>query len=235
MVAGCGRGELTTGADGHTKWKARYLSRADAGGCARTEAEQSMALRVSGKNLDIGEALRTHVHGRVEDVLSKYFDGSFTGHVTVEREGTGFRTDCLIHLPTGLTLQTESMAHDPHASVDMAAERLSRRLRRYKQRIRDYHNGTDLLSALSATDYVIAAPGAEDEEEAADFTPVIIAESTKRMKRLSVSEAVVDLDLTGVPVLVFRHAGHGRVNVVYRRPDGHIGWIDLPDVAADGA
>jgi ribosomal subunit interface protein len=195
-----------------------------------------MALRVSGKNLDIGEALRTHVHGRVEDVLSKYVDGAFTGHVTVCREGTAFRTDCLIHLKTGLTLQSESVAHDPHASVDLAAERLSRRLRRYKHRIRDYHGGVDLTPAGEATDYVIEAPGqAEEAEEADGFTPVIIAESTQRMRQLSVSEAVIDLDLTGAPVLVFRHAGHGRVNVVYRRPDGHIGWIDLRAVAADAA
>jgi ribosomal subunit interface protein len=192
-----------------------------------------MTLRVSGKNLDIGEALRTHVHSRVSDTLSKYFDGSYVGHVTVEREGTGFRTDCLIHLPTGLTLQSESMAHDPHASVDMAAERLGRRLRRYKHRIKDYHAGAG--PGADAVDYVIMAPDLEGEAaDGADFAPVIIAESTKRMREYSVSEAVTHLDMTGEPVLVFRHAGHGRVNVVYRRPDGHIGWIDVP-IAAAGA
>src|SRR5262245_9019470 len=194
-----------------------------------------MALRVSGKNLDSGEALRTHVHGRVEDVLSKYVDGTYSGHVTVGREGTAFRTDCLIHLKAGLTLQAESVAHDPHASVDLAAERLSRRLRRYKHRIKDYHGVVDAMPGEEATDYVIEAPTAGDEEAPEGFVPVIIAESTTRMRRLSVSEAVMDLDLTGSPVLVFRHAGHGRVNVVYRRPDGHIGWIDLNAVAADAA
>ena len=193
-----------------------------------------MALRVSGKNLDIGESLRTHVHGRVADALSKYFDGGYSGHVTVEKEGTGFRTDCLIHLATGLTLQSESMAHDPHASVDMAADRLSRRLRRYKHRLKDYHSSAGPALDL-ATDYVIAAPDVEEETHEEAFAPVIIAERTAQMRLLSVSEAVIDLDLTGAPVLVFRHAGHGRVNVVYRRPDGHIGWIDLPAVAADAA
>ena len=82
---------------------------------------------------------------------------------------------------------------------------------------------------------MIEAPAADEDDAGEGFTPVIIAESTTRLKRLSVSEAVVDLDLTGAPVLVFRHAGHGRVNVVYRRPDGHIGWIDLNAVAADAA
>ncbi|MDQ0467455.1 ribosome hibernation-promoting factor, HPF/YfiA family [Labrys wisconsinensis] len=193
-----------------------------------------MTLRVSGKNLDIGEALRTHVHARVGDAMARFFEGGFAGHVTVQKEGGAFRTDCLIHLPTGLTLQTESMAHDPHASVDLAAERLAKRLKRHKQRIRDHHQGAGDLDApggLDAVEHVIEMPG--DEAEADGFAPVVIAESTKRMKSLSVSEAVGDLDLSGAGVLVFRHAGHGRVNVVYRRPDGHIGWIDLPTASAD--
>lgn len=195
-----------------------------------------MTLRVSGKNIDIGEALRAHVHMRVSDALSKYFDGNYLGHVTVEKEGSGFRTDCLIHLPTGLTLQAESMAHDPHASVDQAAERLGRRLRRYKHKIKDYHAKTGPAEGADAVDYVIAAPDHdEDIPEETDFAPVIIAETTKRMQEYSVSEAVVHLDMTGEAVLVFRHAGHGRVNVVYRRPDGHIGWIDVPDAAASAA
>jgi ribosomal subunit interface protein len=189
-----------------------------------------MTLRVSGQNLDIGDALRTHVQARVADSLSKYFDQSYTGQVTVKKEGTGFRTDCRIHLPTGLVLQTESLAHDPHASVDMATERLTKRLKRYKHRIKDYHAGPDTVTAAESTDYIIAAPN-EEEAAAEEFTPVIVAENTTRMKRLSVSEAVVDLDLTGAAALVFRHAGHGRVNVVYRRSDGHIGWIDLPHAA----
>jgi len=193
-----------------------------------------MTLRVSGQNLDIGEALRTHVQARVADSLSKYFDHDYTGHVTVKKEGTGFRTDCLIHLPTGLTLQTDSMAHDPHASVDMATERLTRRLKRYKHRIKDYHTGPDSGADGESTDYVITAPDEEDTGPA-EFTPVIVAENSTRMRRLSVSQAVVDLDLTGAAALVFRHAGHGRVNVVYRRSDGHIGWIDLPRDAAEAS
>lgn len=191
-----------------------------------------MTLRVSGQNLDIGEALRTHVQARVADSLSKYFDHDYTGQVTVRKEGTGFRTDCRIHLPTGLTLQTESMAHDPHASVDLATERLTKRLKRYKHRIKSYHSGPDTGANGESTDYVITALS-EEEAVPAEFTPVIVAENTTRMKRLSVSEAVVDLDLTGAAALVFRHAGHGRVNVVYRRSDGHIGWIDLPPATAD--
>lgn len=196
-----------------------------------------MALRVSGKSLDIGEALKAHIHTKVGDALSRYVEGGYSGHVTVGKEGAAFRTDCLIHLKTGLTLQTESVAHDPHASVDLAAERLSRRLKRYKQRIRDFHghDPADAPQGEEATAYVIEAPDEDEAAAAGAFAPVIIAESTTLMRQLSVSEAVIDLDMTGAPVLVFRHAGHGRVNVVYRRPDGHIGWIDLNAGAAGAA
>jgi ribosomal subunit interface protein len=194
-----------------------------------------MTLRVSGKNLDIGEALRGHVQDRVDDIVPRYVDGGFTGHVTIRRDGTAFRTDCLIHLATGLTLQSESVAHDAHASVDLAVERLARRLKRHKQRIKDYHGPSDEPAGTAATAYVIEAPDPDEEALPDGFTPVIIAESSARMKPLSVSQAVIELDLTGAPVVVFRHAGHGRVNVVYRRPDGHIGWIDLNAVAADAA
>ncbi len=133
-----------------------------------------MTLRVSGQNLDIGDALRTHVQARVADSLSKYFDQAYTGQVTVKKEGTGFRTDCRIHLPTGLTLQTESMAHDPHASVDLATERLTKRLKRYKHRIKDYHAGPDTGTTAESTDYIITALS-EEEAVPDEFTPVIVA------------------------------------------------------------
>ena len=107
---------------------------------------------------------------------------------------------------------------------------LFRSLKRYKHRIKDYHAGPDNVTSAESTDYVITALS-EEEAVPSEFTPVIVAENTTKMKRLSVSEAVVDLDLTGAAALVFRHAGHGRVNVVYRRSDGHIGWIDLPQEA----
>ncbi len=98
-----------------------------------------MALRISGKNIDIGDALRAHVETRVEVAVEKYFDGGFTGHVTLVREGSSFRTDCAIHLDTGIVLQTEGLAQDPHQSFDLAAERVEKRLRRYKRRRNQRH------------------------------------------------------------------------------------------------
>lgn len=187
-----------------------------------------MPLRVSGKNLDIGEALRGQVVTRIQTAVTKFFDGSVQGHVTVEREGTGFRTDCALHLSSGVTLQADGMAHDAYLSADKAAERIEKRLRRYKQRLKDRHNGHHPANdAVEVPAYVIAAPD-EDEEAPAEFHPVVIAETKKSMATLSVSQAVEELDLSGVPVLLFKHAGTGRTNIVYRRADGNIGWIDPP-------
>ena len=194
-----------------------------------------MPFRVSGKNIDIGEALRTRINQRIADATAKYFDGGFSGHVTVGKEGFGFRTECVIHLDSGIVLEADALAADAYASAEQAAERLEKRLRRYKGRLRQHQARAAQRDggAADAASYVIAAPEHEDDEEIAEWNPVIIAESTTALKSLSVSDAVMELDLTGVPVLVFRHAGHGRVNLVYRRADGHIGWIDPPTVDTD--
>ena len=200
-----------------------------------------MPLRISGKNLDIGEVLRGRVGERVGEALGQYFAGGYSGHVTIGKDGFGFRTECVIHLDSGIVLQAEALAADAYASADQAATRIEKRLRRYKRRLKDHAGKARAealapdLTAIEAASYVIASPDHDDDDgEAQGFAPVIIAESTTALRSLSVSEAVQDLDMTGAPVLVFRHAGHGRVNIVYRRADGHIGWIDPPAIGQDG-
>jgi ribosomal subunit interface protein len=199
-----------------------------------------MPIRISGRNLDIGEALRSRVGERIGEALDKYFDGGYSGHLTIGKDGFGFRSECAIHLDSGTVLQAEAMAADAYASADQAALRIEKRLRRYKRRIKDHaarprDEAAELDGkALEAQSYVIATPDNEDDAELAGFAPVIIAESTTALRRLSVSEAVQELDFTGAPVMVFRHAGHGRVNLVYRRADGHIGWIDPPETGHNG-
>jgi len=186
-----------------------------------------MPFRVSGKNLDVGDVLRGRVNARIAQAVDKYFDGGYSGHVTVAREGFGFRTECAIHLDSKVTLHAEGHAADAYASADQAALRVEKRLRRYHRRLKDHHpERLDGRGAVDAASYVIAAPEHESEAELDGFTPVIIAESTTRLKQMSVSDAVIELDMTGAPVLVFRHAAHGGINVVYRRADGHFGWID---------
>jgi ribosomal subunit interface protein len=188
-----------------------------------------MTLRVSGKNLAIGESLRQHVQAKVEAVVGRYFDGQIGGHVVISTEGSWYRCDCALHLSSGTDLQAEGKAQDPYASFDHAADRIERRLRRYNKRLKERHSsanaeaGDETRSTVAR--YVIEAPD-QEAEEVQDFSPVIVAESSTLLKKLSVASAVAELDLTGAPVVVFEHAGSARVNVVYRRADGAIGWID---------
>jgi ribosomal subunit interface protein len=191
-----------------------------------------MTLRISGKSISVGEALRSRVSERTDEVLRKYFDGNYSGHITLSKDGFGFRTDCSLHLDSGITLEADSNATDAYASADQALVMIEKRLRRYKSRLKDRsarktYAANAALADIDAPSYVIESP-THDDEEVTEFNPVIIAESTTSLKQFSVSEAVMELDMTGAPVVVFRHASHGRINLVYRRPDGHVGWIDPP-------
>ncbi|HEX3503536.1 MAG TPA: ribosome-associated translation inhibitor RaiA [Xanthobacteraceae bacterium] len=199
-----------------------------------------MTFRVSGKNLDIGDALRDRISDRIAETVNKYFDGGYSGHLTLARDGFGFRSECAIHLDSKITLHADGMAPDAYASADQAALRIEKRLRRYHRRLKEHRSERNETraanwAAIDAASYIIAAPDELDETDAESFTPVIIAESTTTLKQLSVSDAVAELDLTGAPVLVFRHAAHGGVNIVYRRADGHFGWIDPPVLNASDA
>jgi ribosomal subunit interface protein len=199
-----------------------------------------MTFRVSGKNLDIGEALRNRISDRIGETVRKYFDGGYSGHLTLTRDGFGFRTECAIHLDSKITLHADGMAPEAYASADQAAAQIEKRLRRYHRRLKDHRAERNEAratgwAAIDAASYIIAAPEQEEEPAGGAFTPVIIAESTTTLKQLSVSDAVTELDLTGAPVLVFRHAAHGGVNIVYRRADGHFGWIDPPALSSTDA
>lgn len=188
-----------------------------------------MQLRVSGKNMDIGDALKGRVEDRLDAALGKYFDGRYSGHVTICREGVGFMAECVIHLPTGIVLEASASNGDATASFEMAAEKLEKRLRRYKRRLRDHH-GKAIKSPAPAMAYIISPPDDETEEaDTAGEAPAVIAETQTRIPWLSVAEAAMALDLSDAPALVFRHAASQRLNVVYRRADGNIGWIDPAD------
>jgi ribosomal subunit interface protein len=199
-----------------------------------------MTFRVSGKNLDVGDALRDRINARIAEAVNKYFDGGYSGHLTLMRDGFGFRSECAIHLDSKITLHAEGMAPDAYVSADQTALRIEKRLRRYHRRLKDHRTERNETRAanwatVDAASYIIAAPEDQDEADAEAFAPVIIAESTTTLKQLSVSDAVTELDLTGAPVVVFRHAAHGGVNIVYRRADGHFGWIDPPLLTAADA
>lgn len=189
-----------------------------------------MTLRVSGKNLDIGDALRTRIEARIAEAIEKFFDRGWSGRAIVEREGTFFRTDCILHLSSGVELQSHATAADAYQSCDIACERIEKRLRRYKRKLREEHGGERTVPMAPL--YVLQAPPENEDVEAETGPdgdhPVVVAETKTAVGRLSVAEAVAELDITGTPVVIFRHATSGRINVVYRRPDGNIGWVDPP-------
>jgi ribosomal subunit interface protein len=185
-----------------------------------------MTLRVSGKNLDIGEALRQHVLEKVEATVARYFSGGIGGHVVMTRDGSGYRSDCTLRLSSGLSLHAEGRAHEPYLCFEQAADKIENRLRRYKTRLKGHASATATHARGKVANYLIKSPRDEDEEPAEGFNPVVVAEGTDELKSLSVASAVAELDLTGASLIVFQHAGSGRVNVVYRRRDGAIGWLD---------
>lgn len=182
-----------------------------------------MSLRVSGKNMDVGETLRTTAEDHIDAVVGKYFDGGYDGQLTLEPEGNGFRADCMVHLDTGVVLSASASANDATSAYESMAAHIEKRLRRYKRKLKNHrrHNNGNGDYA----DYVIAL--SEDGFELDDNdAPPVIAETTQSLRTMSVGEAVMELDLSQSDVIVFRHAGHGGMNVVYRRADGNIGWID---------
>lgn len=189
-----------------------------------------MPLRVSGKNLDIGESLRTHMTEKVQSLIARYFDGKITGHVVITPEGSAYRTDCSLHLSSGMNLQSEGRAHEPYASFEQAADKIERRLRKYKKRLKEHASGHDVDAGSpeprEVANFVIEAPADDEEEGQTDFAPVVVAEDAQPLKTLSVASAVFELDLSGAPVVIFQHATSLRVNIVYRRRDGAIGWLD---------
>jgi ribosomal subunit interface protein len=193
-----------------------------------------MQLSIKGKQIDVGDALRTHVETQLKEITGKYFNGTLDAHVTFSREAHLFRADITVHAGRGIVLQANAAANEPYPAFDLAAERIARRLRRYKKKIVDLHHENSRNShedATVASAFVLHGEEHDREEEAND-NPVVVAEMTTPIELLTVSEAVMRLDLGDLPALMFRNRGHGGLNMIYRRPDGHIGWIDPAETAA---
>lgn len=192
-----------------------------------------MRIQIAGRQMDVGDALRTRIEGELASGVSKYFDRATDAVVTVAKNGGGsqFEVDCLVHLPSGISLQSQGHAGDAHGAFSEALEKLEKRVRRYKRRLRNHHaDNKSPLPAEDAPAYVLA-PLQEDNDSGEDApvedaAPLVIAENKVSVRTMTVSTAVLQLDLTDQPALMFRNAAHGGLNVVYRRPDGNIGWID---------
>lgn len=192
-----------------------------------------MQVQVTGKHVDVGDALRSRVSDEITNSIAKYFDrGGGGADVVVSREGSAFKVDCAVTLASGQQLTTQGIGGDAHLAFDAAMAKMSKRIRRYKNRLKDHHpQAVAAKQAENAAYFVIASSDTDDDlEEDADAPafgePIIIAETERPIRSMTVSMAVLDLDLTEAQTIVFRNAAHGGLSVVYRRPDGNIGWID---------
>ncbi len=192
-----------------------------------------MQVQVTGKHVDVGDALRSRVSDEITNSIAKYFDrGGGGADVVVSREGSAFKVDCAVTLASGQQLTTQGVGGDAHLAFDAAMAKMSKRIRRYKNRLKDHHpQAVAAKQAENAAYFVIASSDTdddleEDEDAPAFGEPIIIAETERPIRSMTVSMAVMDLDLTEAQTIVFRNAAHGGLSVVYRRPDGNIGWID---------
>lgn len=190
-----------------------------------------MQLSVKGKQLDIGEALRSHIEGSLDRVLSKYFGNVIEAQVTLSRNAHLFHAVLSAHVGRNIHLSAQDEADEPYRAFDGALDRLSKRLRRHKRRLRDHHKEQQEAESLSAQQYVLATEDElSDEAEDADVgpgaQPTVVAEMVTEIPSLTVSQAVMRMDLAELSAMMFRNSAHGGLNMVYRRPDGNIGWID---------
>ncbi|UEM22146.1 ribosome-associated translation inhibitor RaiA [Skermanella mucosa] len=221
-----------------------------------------MHLSVKGKQLDVGDALRTHVDESLTAIVGKYFGRPIEANVVFSREAHLFKADISVHVGRNILLQSNAEASEPYPAFDTAADKIAKRLRRYKRRLKDHHKHGDsgeavdggiALAPLPASQYILEAEPDEahidgydeDTHDAALSSPqdgqdghpqpVVIAEMTTAIDTLTVSEAVMRMDLAELPALMFRNRAHGGLNMIYRRHDGNVGWIDPKGTEGAGA
>lgn len=186
-----------------------------------------MRYQISGKHIDIGEALQTHVKDSLGSVADKYAERPTDATVVFSKDAHEFVCEATIHLSTGLTATAKAHATEIYAAFDDCAEKMEKQLRRYKRRLKNHHKDrVKPVELLSASSYILAASGDSPESEPEDLQPMIIAEMESHIPTVSVGEAVMQMELAGSQFLVFRNESKKEVNVVYRRDDGNIGWIE---------
>ncbi len=186
-----------------------------------------MKIQVHGKQMETGDALRSHVGSQLSEMVNKYSARPVEAVVTFSRDRHEFLCDATVHLSTGLTTQAKARANDIYESFDGTLDRMETQLRRYKRRLKNHHSSRHTpIESGSASSYVITAGPTGQQDEPDTLQPVIIAETETKVSFLSVGEAVMQMELSHANMLVFRNVAHGRVNVVYRRDDGNIGWLD---------
>ncbi|MFT6558171.1 MULTISPECIES: ribosome hibernation-promoting factor, HPF/YfiA family [Sneathiella] len=190
-----------------------------------------MHVIVKGKQVDVGDSLREYIDSTLNERVSKYFNNAIDAQVTLSRKNHNFHIECSVHIGSGIDITASSDHTDAHSCFDLAAERIDKQLRRYKRRLKDHHGKERAKAkrAMAAQSYVIAPETEEPEVEVEvsdEWQPIIIAEQSEDIPDCSVGEAVMRMDLANLPAMMFQNSGTKGLNVVYRRPDGNIGWID---------
>jgi ribosomal subunit interface protein len=194
-----------------------------------------LQVHVSGKHVDVGQALRSRVTDEISTSISKYFERGGDADVVVQKDGHGFRVDCSVKLASGQQLNSHGLGGDAYAAFNDALEKIDKRIRRYKRRLKDRSGAANAKERETASLYVLRTPGDEEDVEAWDESSdhpagapsaLVIAETATDVRTMTVAMAVMELDLTETQAIVFRNAAHGGLSVVYRRPDGNIGWVD---------
>lgn len=186
-----------------------------------------MRYQISGKQIDIGEALQTHVKSELNEMVEKYAGRPTDAVVTFSKSGHEFVCETVVHLSTGLTAQAKGHTPEIYTAFDASLEKMDKQLRRYKRRLKDHHKErSQPVEVLGAGSYILAATDDSVEAEAESDAPVIVAETETKIPSISVGEAVMQMELSNAPVVVFRNEKTKGINVVYRREDGNFGWID---------
>lgn len=185
-----------------------------------------MEIRVSGHQVETGSALQERAAERLNGIIEKYFSRAMSSQVTFGKAPTAaFACDIVMHVNNGLVLKSHAQAHDAHQSLDQAADKIEKQLRRYKRRLKDHHEQATFVNRQEDAAYTVFAAAEPEAEDAPDALPVI-AETRTDIPEVSVSDAVMMLDLRNTNALFFKNAGTGRHNMVYRRGDGSIGWVE---------
>ena len=186
-----------------------------------------MRYQITGKQIDVGQALQTHVETELGAVIDKYAERPTDANIIFSKSANEFVCEAIVHLSTGLTTQAKAHAHEIYTAFDQCSEKMEKQLRRYKRRLKDHHKDRSIpVEIEQASAYILASEAATDDSEPDSLQPIIVAEMETKFPSLSVGEAVMQMELAGAPVLVFRNDGKKGINVVYRRDDGNIGWID---------
>jgi len=186
-----------------------------------------MRYQISGKQIDIGTALQTHVQTELGEVVAKYAQRPTDANVVFSRSAHEYVCEATVHLSTGLTAQAKAHETEIYAAFDSCREKMETQLRRYKRRLKDHHRDrSEPVELSAASSYILASEQTHAEDEPSSLQPIIVAEMETKIPSLSVGEAVMQMELAGAPVLIFRQEGQDGLNVVYRRDDGNIGWID---------